>query len=940
VGGAISTGQSFLTALANHPLIGSVSAVFNWLNESLDTVNNWVTQTIQSLFTGLGNGLVRLSQFIEPILNMLRRLLQVVGNLLGMLPEFLMGPLWRLIPMCLMDVIKTFIVEQILSRIPLFQQLTAIGDIWGRIQATALQILQQIFVDGNLGGALWTFFRTMLNLIGIPAELVVQIIANAAQAFSDILMNPLGFFNNFLRAMWQGATNFFGNIFGHLYNGVTDWLFGQLDEAGITPPDLTNFQSILAFVFELMGISMERIWTKLADHLGQDTVDRIRNTLETLEGAFEWIYVAYNEGPAGIWRMISERLSNLWDNVLNSVVTWINTSIIGQASRWLLSLLDVTGITPIINALISVYRAIKSFVAYINEMLQIVNSVVRGVADIAKGAIESAATYVENSLAQSVPVVVGFLADQFGLGTLGSRIRELVEGLREMVDGALDWLITQAIRLGQGFLNMLRSGVNAVRNWWQASKEFTDSDGHAHSLYYQSEQGDLIVESEPTPVGQYLNNLAIADDDPQKAQKQTHKTNALRVYNEITELKQTLSRRQSAGEDTNEQQAELQTKFDTLATHLTPLMVAGAGNGRIPNPLTLAALDQAAPEAPTTAEETQADIDAAKQLIMLAKEQAEGTTALGDYFERIRTRFVLEKVEYFTLGEKINIRIKAATQQTEIEIEEPVTSGTDGVTLRSQITYSEGTSAGDTVAIGMVADPLGDDIKDEGSEPRSNALSEVKSKLITDPNQRARSKYIKGHLLNHHIGGPGTAENMYPITGQANKKHNTKVEETVKDWVLNKHYWVYYSVQVSGISEHIPYPNQKHPENWVNASFQCYAYLKYANNAIVDPIQETISSHYTQGDADASSSNHTHYQLHAELKTFLDGVDDASITKNTLQTAGNLTALRAEVLLKAYREYASGNLNNELEPSQKAALTYINGKFEDIKSELSGSLGD
>jgi hypothetical protein len=41
-------------------------------------------------------------------------------------------------------------------------------------------------------------------------------------------------------------------------------------------------------------------------------------------------------------------------------------------------------------------------------------------------------------------------------------------------------------------------------------------------------------------------------------------------------------------------------------------------------------------------------------------------------------------------------------------------------------------------------------------------------------------KYIKGHLLNDHVGGPGAAYNLFPITADANAKHLAYVEKFVK----------------------------------------------------------------------------------------------------------------------------------------------------------------
>jgi len=58
--------------------------------------------------------------------------------------------------------------------------------------------------------------------------------------------------------------------------------------------------------------------------------------------------------------------------------------------------------------------------------------------------------------------------------------------------------------------------------------------------------------------------------------------------------------------------------------------------------------------------------------------------------------------------------------------------------------------------------------------------------------------YIKGHLLNAKLGGPAEDKNLFPITGQANKDHNGKVEEKVKELVRDQRLVVMYGVRATG----------------------------------------------------------------------------------------------------------------------------------------------
>lgn len=57
------------------------------------------------------------------------------------------------------------------------------------------------------------------------------------------------------------------------------------------------------------------------------------------------------------------------------------------------------------------------------------------------------------------------------------------------------------------------------------------------------------------------------------------------------------------------------------------------------------------------------------------------------------------------------------------------------------------------------------------------------------------AKLVQGHLLNHHLGGPGnTMKNLTPITRSTNSTHLHKVESTVKKAVLSDKRVVEYRV--------------------------------------------------------------------------------------------------------------------------------------------------
>jgi phage-related protein len=346
--------------------------------------------------------------------------------------------------------------------------------------------------------------EVILVVMNFPIDTIQQIIANAQSAFADIKRDPIGFIRNLLAAVKQGFVQFFDNILTHLLGGLRDWLFGELASAGINPPADLTFESILGFVLDVLGLTMDNVWERLEMKLGPERVAQIRGAIDTLTGIWTFIKDVWERGPIAIWEYVQEQLSNLWTMLLEQVQNWVVTQIITQVTTRLLSMLDPTGIMAVVNSFIAFYRAIQSFIEKLREMLEIVNSFVAGVANIARGNIADAANFLEAALARAVPVAIGFLANQVGLRGLGARIAEMIGGLRDRVNAAIDWLIDRAISVGGAILQAGRNAIDAVMNWWSNRREITTRDGHHHEMYFEGEGANARLKIASDPIDYLL----------------------------------------------------------------------------------------------------------------------------------------------------------------------------------------------------------------------------------------------------------------------------------------------------------------------------------------------------------------------------------------------------------------------------------------------------
>jgi hypothetical protein len=295
----------------------------------------------------------------------------------------------------------------------------------------------------------------VLQLMHFPSELLARIISNALQAFEDIKKDPVAFLKNMLAAVKAGFSNFFDNILGHLMRGLVEWLFRGLRQAGIEPPKEITLESILGLVLKVLGITVDLLWKKLAARIGQDKVDRIRGAIDKLMGIWAFVRDVQERGVGAVWDYVKTQIGNLWDMVLQKARAWIMEKIVDRVTAKLLSMLDPTGVMAVVNGFIAFFNAVQSAIEYLREILEIIDDYVQTFAAVARGDIEPGAAKLEQGLANAIPVAIGFLANQVGLGNIGDKIADILASLRALVDKALDWLMDQAVRLGMALLRML-----------------------------------------------------------------------------------------------------------------------------------------------------------------------------------------------------------------------------------------------------------------------------------------------------------------------------------------------------------------------------------------------------------------------------------------------------------------------------------------------------
>ncbi len=217
------------------------------------------------------------------------------------------------------------------------------------------------------------------------------------------------------------------------------------------------------------------------------------------------------------------------------------------------------------------------------------------------------------------------------------------------------------------------------------------------------------------------------------------------------------------------------------------------------------------PEESMATEAEEARGDRVKDILVQLIEQVDDTAELAGYFDEAKEAFGLQEIGYRNLGEnsaslffKINpeFEIKLAGSNLEMrgegtgsnKFKTKVRWKTDTLTLDGNGPYRVGTE--------MLANPLSQD-HPTGSKSTADKTQKWMSQLMpTNPAAfpGKENRFIRGHLLNDHLGGIAIESNLFPITGKANEQHSLFAEQFIKSGVDNGYVYAY-EVKVDKKSE-------------------------------------------------------------------------------------------------------------------------------------------
>ena len=520
--GALAAGLTrSVGTLAASVLRFAVNAV-QWIADQAQALAAWATDKLNSLSTWVSNAVLKLQGFMKKVLTLLQRLGDVLIDIWA-LPKRRAAGVWNPIPACIRDPIVDFVGPIILRQIEIFQELAKNDEAWQQTKADVYQIIHLVFVNRDLKGAIKATFYLVLRVFNLPPDLL-RIVANKALAAWDTISKaPIAFLKNTVRSLGVGFKRLWNNIGEHLEFGLQEWLLGPLKDKGVAPPSSwTDPKAVFGFVLDVLGLSVSHIWELLAKRFNPTKVAAVRSFFGAISKAWDWINKAIDTSktPEENTKGIIEKAKEFGKTVLTGVVEWIAGKVATELAIMAAAAAASAGLSEVVDIVRRIYKALVTAVKWARRILDMINETLGSVLQIASGQVDAVGEKFEKILHRGMPVVIGFLADQVGLGDLGTKLRSLVEQLRAKVDEAILWLIDK-IKAG---LEALISGVKTAGgkrvNSGDARDKVTMAEGEEHDVYFKGDEetAELIIESTPRPLADYLSDY-VRNEKPDDAEK-------------------------------------------------------------------------------------------------------------------------------------------------------------------------------------------------------------------------------------------------------------------------------------------------------------------------------------------------------------------------------------------------------------------------------------
>lgn len=585
---------------------------------------------------------------------------------------------------------------------------------------------------GDFQGALREAIIGACKIAGVDPNPVFRLLDKAGKAIGAILKNPVGFARNLFSAVGQGVRNFFGNIGKHLVQGVMGWLTGALPDVGITGPFSFTPVGIGRIVLQVLGVTYANIRARVIRRY--PPAEKVIGAVEKGMGLVKELIT---KGPMALWGRITKAVGDLKSMVLGAVGKFLSLAVLKEGVIWLLSMLNpASALVKIVKA---IFDLVMTVIARFQQLKSFVQTIWGAVASILAQKFKAVTKRVEDVLARGLPVVISLLAGVLGLGGLASRVSGVLKKVTAPVNKVIDRVTDRVIAFARKLVAKGKAGAKKVR---KAARAVISALKVKLTAFWTFRKGFRSKDGgahrmfyRGTGKGAKLKvkskEQAVVDFLHEKSLPEG-KDKALAT--EALRVYREVLEQEIVIVDANAQRTRIQDDYAAKAKQLSTSLKDAALKTALDREREARKLDVRKQDNRAKAAETKRR----DKLVVLAM-KLEGTT-FGD------NRLIQSEVKSLSQGDKGAIALP--------------------------LTYFSG--------------------KVKGSAPKDSSPPDG-WKHATEINDATGSTvYIRGHLVNDNLHGPGLDWNLVPITQSTNRRMSQQIEEEAKGRMRQQKDVLYY----------------------------------------------------------------------------------------------------------------------------------------------------
>ena len=344
--------------------------------------------------------------------------------------------------------------------------------------------------------AMLKFFKWALKKAGYSPDQLMAIINKGKAVIKKIVGDPIAFIKNIVMAVKNGIGLFQKNIKKHLIGGMISWLTGAMADVPIQLPEKWDLKGILSLVLQILGLTWDRLRTKLVKRVGERVVKIAETSVDIVKRLI-------SDGPIALWEMIKAKAGEIKQQVMEGIRNWAIVELVKQGIIKLVSFLNPAG--AIVQAVLAIYNTVMFFVENWQRIAEFVKSVFNSIIDIAMGRLSKASQMVERAMAMTIPIILGFLGRLLGLSGIGKAITGIVKKIRKPIDNVVNKVLDKVVGFARKLMKKGKAAAGKVMSFILPKHRFkVGEESHTLSVKKSGDKRILLMSSTPTPIKTFL----------------------------------------------------------------------------------------------------------------------------------------------------------------------------------------------------------------------------------------------------------------------------------------------------------------------------------------------------------------------------------------------------------------------------------------------------